>query len=75
MAPRPRPPCRSYAYDPPRFVPQGLEAHCSKETIAFHHLPAGTYKPSHDLYYRCREWFKTGGRDVAKAFMPPPLPE
>ena len=52
----------AYAYDPPRFVPQAGAAHCSPDTVAFHHLPSGEFKPTHDLYYRCKDW--EGFKDV-----------
>jgi hypothetical protein len=46
----------AYSYDPPRFVPRALGAHCSPDAVGFHQLPGGAYKAAHDLFYRCLDW-------------------
>jgi hypothetical protein len=40
----------AYGYDPPNFMPQAGYHQCSTESVAFHHLAAGLYKPTHDLW-------------------------
>jgi glycoprotein-N-acetylgalactosamine 3-beta-galactosyltransferase len=46
----------AYSYDPPRFTPKDGKAHCSPETVAFHHLATGEAKPTMDLFYHCADY-------------------
>jgi hypothetical protein len=52
----------SYSYDPPKFMPlpnfddKGDFLHCSPKSVAFHHLPTGTYKPCYDMWYTCSQY-------------------